>query len=252
MKLNMAAEPFGIIYLTTNLINNKVYPGQTTKNDPTYLGSGIILKKAKKKYGKKNFKRETICTCSNQKELNLKEIYYIAYYKKLVGAKNMYNITDGGGGTLGHNHTEETKKKMSKVRMGIKFSDEIKRNMSKAMKGKKHPNMLGHHHSEETKKKISKASKGNKYFLGKTHTEETKRKMRKSHFNKGKPLSNEHKRKLSESHRGEKNSLAILTEKQVIQIRNIKGKTQKEIAKMFNVSRGCISGIIYKHSWNHI
>ncbi len=109
----MAVEAFGIIYKTTNLINGKIYPGQTTKNDPTYLGSGVYFKRAVNKYGRENFKREIICSCSNQKELDLKEIYYIAYYKELVGAENMYNITNGGGGTSGYVLSEEQKRKIS-------------------------------------------------------------------------------------------------------------------------------------------
>ena len=40
-----------IIYKTTNLINGKFYIGKDSKNDPNYLGSGKILKKAFKKYG---------------------------------------------------------------------------------------------------------------------------------------------------------------------------------------------------------
>lgn len=41
-----------IIYKTTNLINNKIYIGQDKNNNPKYLGSGDLLKKAIKKYEK--------------------------------------------------------------------------------------------------------------------------------------------------------------------------------------------------------
>ena len=46
-----------IIYKTTNLVNKKIYIGQDSKNNPEYLGSGAIVKKAIKKYGKENFKK---------------------------------------------------------------------------------------------------------------------------------------------------------------------------------------------------
>jgi hypothetical protein len=46
------------IYITTNLINGKQYIGKHYGliNDD-YFGSGILLQKALKKYGKENFKK---------------------------------------------------------------------------------------------------------------------------------------------------------------------------------------------------
>ena len=50
------------IYKTTNLINKKIYIGQVSvSNKPsTYFGSGTIIKRVVKKYGKCNFIREII------------------------------------------------------------------------------------------------------------------------------------------------------------------------------------------------
>ena len=48
------------IYKTTNLINGKIYIGKYKGNRKNYLGSGVILKKAIKKYGIENFTREII------------------------------------------------------------------------------------------------------------------------------------------------------------------------------------------------
>ncbi len=47
---------YGYIYLTTNLINKKKYVGQhkSSKFDERYKGSGKLIKKAFKKYGKEN------------------------------------------------------------------------------------------------------------------------------------------------------------------------------------------------------
>jgi hypothetical protein len=53
---------FHILYKTTNLINGKIYIGvhSTEILDDGYLGSGTTLRLATKKYGKKNFIRETL------------------------------------------------------------------------------------------------------------------------------------------------------------------------------------------------
>ena len=66
---------FMFIYLTTNLINNKIYVGQhtTTNLDDGYLGSGKILQKAIKKYGKENFRREILEFCDGSDVLNKSE-----------------------------------------------------------------------------------------------------------------------------------------------------------------------------------
>ena len=43
------------IYKITNLINNKIYIGKDTTSDPNYFGSGLLINRAFKKYGKENF-----------------------------------------------------------------------------------------------------------------------------------------------------------------------------------------------------
>ena len=66
-----------VIYKTTNLINGKIYVGKDSNDNPNYLGSGIVLKNAIDKYGRKSFKKEIleICDLSN---INDREIYWIA------------------------------------------------------------------------------------------------------------------------------------------------------------------------------
>lgn len=57
------------------------------------------------------------------------------------------------------------------------------------------------------------------------------------------------------SHKGEKSTTAILTNEQVLEIYDLcwhSEKSQSEIARMFGVSRGAISGIKYGDSWSHI
>lgn len=88
---------YGFIYITTNLVNGKKYIGQKMYNDgwETYLGSGVFIKKAIKKYGKENFKREMIEECENRQQSNEREIYWIKFYDA-VNNNNFYNMAEGG------------------------------------------------------------------------------------------------------------------------------------------------------------
>jgi group I intron endonuclease len=106
-----------VVYKTTNLINGKIYVGQDSKNNPEYLGSGTILKRAIKKYGKENFKKEILEECYDKDELDEKEKYWI---KELNSIEDGYNITKGGDGCLGCKQSEETKEKRRLKNIGEK------------------------------------------------------------------------------------------------------------------------------------
>ena len=167
-----------IIYKTTNLVNGKVYVGQDSKNNPDYLGSGKIIKQAIVKYGKENFKKEILEECKSLDELNEREKYWIDVLKT-TNNKIGYNVSSGGqtGWMLGLKHSEETKKEYSKNRKGKLIGEK------NGMYGKKH--------SEETKKKMSqKLSDINNPFYGKIHSDETKKKMsQKAKQRNGSPTS---------------------------------------------------------------
>ncbi len=75
----------------------------------------------------------------------------------------------------GRRHSDATRAKMSNSRKGKKFSDEWRRNMSAALKGR--PHKRGWTHGEATRAKISDAHKGNTYMLGKKHTPEAKQRI---------------------------------------------------------------------------
>ena len=94
----------GVIYKTTNLINGKFYIGKDSNNDPTYLGSGILLKLAIKKYGSENFVKEILEECLID-ELSKKEIFWI---EELNAIHDGYNIAAGGkGGNTRLGYSEE-------------------------------------------------------------------------------------------------------------------------------------------------
>lgn len=106
-----------IVYKTTNLINGKTYIGQDSKNNPDYLGSGTIIKRAIKKYGKENFKKEILEICTTKQEMDEKEKFWI---KNLNSIKNGYNISEGGNGCLGCKQSDETKQKRREKNIGEK------------------------------------------------------------------------------------------------------------------------------------
>lgn len=88
---------FGYVYITTNLVNGKRYIGKRSlpEFDVNYLGSGKLLKRAIKKYGKDNFKCEVIKWCETEEELNNSERYYIKEYNAQK-SDMFYNISEGG------------------------------------------------------------------------------------------------------------------------------------------------------------
>jgi len=103
-----------IIYKTTNLVNGKIYIGQDSNNDTNYLGSGLLVNKAIKKYGKNNFIKEVLEHCSSKKELNEKEKFWIY---NLSATTLGYNISSGGnGGDLFNCLSEEEKIKNIKIK----------------------------------------------------------------------------------------------------------------------------------------
>lgn len=90
----------GIIYKRTNLINGKVYIGQTIQDLQTRMtceNNGTqVISRAIKKYGKNNFKNEIIDVANTREELNEKEKYWIKFYDSTNPEKG-YNRNAGGG-----------------------------------------------------------------------------------------------------------------------------------------------------------
>jgi len=106
---------YGVIYKVTNLINNKLYIGQTVnfkKRKERHLyeakrgKSKLYFSRALKKYGNINFLWEIIDSANSKDELSNKEKYWIDYYDTY---NNGYNLTHGGEGISGyvHNLTED-------------------------------------------------------------------------------------------------------------------------------------------------
>ncbi len=90
------------LYKITNLINNKIYIGvhKTDNIDDGYMGSGTAIKRAIKKYGIENFKKE-ILEYFDTYELALSEEEKIITENFLL-RRDVYNLRSGGIGGWEH------------------------------------------------------------------------------------------------------------------------------------------------------
>ena len=172
------------IYKITNMINGKIYVGKHIDKSEIgfddYMGSGIMIIKAQKKYGIDKFKKEILEECSLD-ELDNKEIYWI---QKLNSSNREigYNIASGGegGDTLSNNpNLDNIKKKMraSSKHIGRKCSEQTKQKIREKAIGRKYkPYFIS---SEERERRRQCAIKNPSF--GKCHyTQEEKEKMSKN------------------------------------------------------------------------
>ena len=295
------------IYRIVNIITGKMYIGQSLDVKNRIRVHRYQLKKGSHGndhllrsyniHGASNFKYEILYTIENQtntKEqiiqiLNKNEEYFINGYDSF---KNGYNLTSGGDNKI---FSEESIAKMSASHIGqipsLKcrqmtsermknrvVSDETKRRLSAALKGKRRfgakNGFYGKKHTEESKQKMSESLKGlnvgenntayGKYGkdsprYGKKHSEESKRKIgnaqlgTKNH-NYGKTTPESVKQKCRNSYHGSRCHLAKLNNEQVIEIKKalLGGHTGVSLAKKYGVAATQISSIKNGKTWRHI
>ncbi len=142
-----------IIYLITNLVNGKVYVGQTTRSlevrwkghcSGATRGWNYPICKAIRKYGPESFSIKNLATCETQEWSDYLEKVWILLYDSRNRTKG-YNVRSGGdtspmaestrkqlselskrawseGRLKGYPHTQETKDKISKIQREGMFS----------------------------------------------------------------------------------------------------------------------------------
>ena len=151
----------GCIYFVTNLVNGKQYVGKTKFLLPfrrnihercACRGLVTVFGSALRKYGFENFEWEEVYSDVANEDLNRLEIECIEWFGTKV--PDGYNMTEGGDGTSGWHHTEETKEKIRSSERGKIVSYDTRIKIGKAKKGRKH--------TEETRKKLSKSRLGKK------------------------------------------------------------------------------------------
>lgn len=161
-----------VVYKITNLVNEKVYIGQTTGELKRRIGSSlynVFLKRAIRKYRIGNFELFIIQGCSNIGELNEREQFWISFYGSTDNQKG-YNLQSGGKNCRLH---ESTKKILSEKCSGWHHTEKAKQKISEAGSGSKHW-AYGKKFSKKHKENMSKGHIGNK------HSQATKDKMRKT------------------------------------------------------------------------
>lgn len=204
----------GIIYKAINLINGKIYIGQTIVelkkrirghyNKTNIDNSNSKFCNALRKYRREDWKWEVLYENIPRKMLNNMEIWTIGNYNSYNFG---YNSTTGGDtpsecseetrkklsiALTGREFSEEHRQKISKFRLGKPLSEETKQKIGRP--GEKHPlygkprseetkqkisqTLTGHSISEETREKLSLSQSGeNNGFFGKHHDEQTKKKL---------------------------------------------------------------------------
>lgn len=198
-------DPYGFIYITTNLVNGRRYIRQKvfsdkkthTKSWVNYLGSGTILKLAIAKEGEENFSREIVYISYSAEDLNKAEKQYTDFFNA-KDSEDWYNLVGGGdvragkdSYNYGRKYSKEEREKFSKAHLGHKNTPEHNEHIRQAKLGEKNPMYRKPSHnrgkpmSQEQREKVSQNRKGkcvgeNNHNYGKHLSEETKRKMSES------------------------------------------------------------------------
>jgi group I intron endonuclease len=257
------------IYIYQNILNNKIYVGQTnnikvrhynhlykSKNCPEWYFDYAL-----KKYGADNFTFFTIEEWETQDEADTAENFWIQYFQT-TNSSIGYNLKTGGGVAT---FTPEVRKRMSLAHLGKSLSEEVKDKISLSLTGIERGPMSDEHKSKVSASKtgiplsiehILKLSGENHHHFDKTFSDDHKNKISeglKENTNaSGSKRSEESLLRMSESHKGQKVSEIIkkkisvskskLSEKQKQDIM-IDTRTHQEIAVCYRVSRPTITRI---------
>jgi group I intron endonuclease len=156
------------VYKITNLLNNKIYIGYHASSDienDTYMGSGKLIKRAIRKNGVINFKREILFVYDTENDAKDKERELVNI--DFVNEDYTYNIALGGfgGGLIGEtnpffgkHHTKDVLDKLSSLAKLRTHSDETKKKISESLLSSE---AFKASMNDERAEKISKSRKAN-------------------------------------------------------------------------------------------
>ena len=204
------------IYVITNLVNGKKYVGVTTslKRRIEFHLSGFSdcgIAVAVKKHGRKNFVWEVVC-CTRDVQYAYRELepYFIDIMESYAPLGKGYNFTKGGEGAVGIVISEESRKKISLALRGKTIPESVKAKISEANKITKS--------CPERRRRNSELHTGSRNAMyGKRHPEHVQKVI---------------KEKLSVLNSGDKNPAA-----RSIVVKGIRYSTFKEAASALGMSK---------------
>jgi group I intron endonuclease len=199
-----------VIYKVVNNLNGKIYIGQDSKDNPAYLGSGELIKKAVAKYGFENFKKTILEQITDLSNTNERETFWIKHFDSTDLNKG-YNLNKEGGKPpkitdLPKEQQDQIRQNWSEQRKGKKRDEEYRENHSKIMselyKNKDHPTKgrkCSEAEIEFRRQKALKEGLGGDVFnkLSEEKQAELREKARKR--NTGRQVSEETRKKISET-----------------------------------------------------
>lgn len=250
--MNMLSQPKAVIYVAWCICHPEDgvrYVGQTSKGvnsrwsvhlwnartegSTSYKG---FMSSWIRKHGAENIVFSVLEVCTPE-ELDEREIFWIAFYRD-QGA-NLTNILAGGAQPRGHKRPDHARD-MSGPNNPM-YGKDRKELMTYARSFQGPP-------SEETRAKMSAASRGRK------HRPETLDKMSvKGRESWTRERKERFSRRYSEG--GVTHNSAKLTRDDVREIRRLHaedGLNYKDIAAIYGVTGGCISGICRRKTWKYV
>lgn len=109
-------KPKSYIYVVTNNKNGKSYVGSHCGTNPKYMGSGVALRHAFKKYGRTGFTKIILHYCTDYQAEEGRLLVAI----DAANDPTMYNLTNAGsGGSAGRPYSETTRKIMQQLHGGV-------------------------------------------------------------------------------------------------------------------------------------
>jgi len=176
-----------IVYKTTNLVNGRYYIGKHKTDDidnDSYLGSGVVLQQAIKKYGKESFEREVIKICQTEKEAY--EYEKLAICEEVLADPKCYNLK--GGGVGGKSPTPALLERMSQVKRGENNPMYRLYGKDNPNYGKKRPGVGGRPKGKSwSDEERAKHEYLRKYVIDYSFTQDPERNRKISEAKRGKP-----------------------------------------------------------------